>query len=406
MQLEYSTPVLISEASNGKATYWQGHIAHEGDKYFTYTSFWQDLADGGTSKVQESVPTEMVAKNVGRANELSLKDQAYFEMNSLVKKKKDKGNYELGAKKNEKARAMLALTHGKVAHRITFPCTEQPKFNGNRAMSDGNTMWSRMRIDFIPEVIAHLVGDADTVATPVPRTGQITMEMLLAMDDNVQSVVGKLNTLGYTCDGELLMPHIGKRETALQATNSAIKKFNPLTSPKLLYRIYDVVVDKPYPERYEICKQIVAASNNPQILLAPVRIVNDEEDIFTYHADNIANGWEGTILRLHEGGYKEGQRVVQLIKLKDFFEEEYQVIGVKENDRGKYKGTAKLVCVTDKGEEFSVLPMGTIAQKKHIFEHPETVLGTWWVVRFWNYTEKGIPQHAQGVCERDPQISG
>ena len=326
-------------------------------------------------------------------------NQAYFELNSTEKKQRDKGYNDEGVVAVDALPLpMLAKPFDQAGHRITYPCTLQHKYDGNRCLSDGKTAWSRKKIEFIPQVVAHLIGNGASQSD-----GQVTLFMLLG---DTNDCGGKLNTViggkTYIVDGELIMPH----GTNLQQTNSAIKKFDAKTSPKLIYRIYDVISDLSYPERYEICRQIVEQSNNPQIVLAPVVLAECEEDIFAFHETCKKQGWEGAIIRLHGEGYRIGQRVTQLIKLKDFVDAEFQVVRVEENERGKYNGTAKLICLTAEGKEFAALPIGTIEYKKELVAKASEVIGTFWTVRYQALTDEGKPTFARAINQRDASIQG
>jgi len=177
-------------------------------------------------------------------------------------------------------------------------------------------------------------------------------------------------------------------------------------SPKLLYRIYDIVApDLDYPARYEIVKKIVAASNHPQIILAPVSVVNNEDEMHPVHEEFVKEGWEGTMIRVHGHGYKAGQRHQQLLKLKDFLEEEFKVVGVVEG-KGKFKGAAIFVCENKNGLTFNCTPVGSMEQRQKYFEHPEQVINTWWTIRFQAYTKDDIPQFGRAINERDKDIQG
>ena len=435
-----SSAVLENTTSKGLQKYWQMHICQYGEVYYTYTTYWQTLANGDHSVIQTSALTEVVPKNVGRVNQTAPRDQAFFEMNSDVKKQKDKGYFEVGGKSDKLVLPMLAYPWDKVGHRFTFPLPANPKFDGNRAVSDGDKMWSRKGLEFGHNITAHLLGkplDAEAAAKSAKKKGRaMPSQLSIDMDEAVvASASPKLNTLGYLSDGEIIGPH----GWPLQKTSAALKAYDPETTPQLLYRIYDVVEEgMDYLERYEICRQIVEASNHPQIILAPLRILEDEEDMFAYHAECEEAGWEGIVVKnliervekkVKVGketrievtevkiGYSPGQRPGNaMAKVKSFIDEEFQVVGVDEMPNGKYKGGARLHFQApprqdekgnmQPGGVFKSLPMGTIPYKKELLARREELLGTWWTVRFSAYTELGIPTNNRAVCERIPEISG
>jgi DNA ligase-1 len=413
----FSTQILEAVTSKDGRKFWQGHVAHslDGSQWVTYTTYCQTLADaeapeadadwaqlqGKTiSRITVSAPTVIEGKNIGRSNETTPKDQALFEINSTFKKQMDKGYYPLGqaeARDNFLTLPMLAYPFSDKAHKVEFPLTLQPKYDGVRCLSDGTKMWSRKGKQFSPKIVAHFFGDSHDSES---KTGQVTLSDLLM--NVAASAQGALATMGYITDGELILPE----GYPLQDTVSAAKKFYPELSPKLLYRIYDVVApDLCYTERYKIVQEIVAKSNHPQIIAAPVHIINSEEEMHPVHEKYVAEGWEGTMIRLHGMGYKVGQRTHQLLKLKDFLEEEFLVVGVKEGT-GKFAGAAIFVCKTDEGKTFDTLPVGTMERRQYYFQNPDEVIGTHWTVRFQAWTKDRKPQFGRAINQRDEDVQG
>ena len=381
----YSTPLLQALTSTGKTKFWQGHVSTDGSKHYTYTTYCQNLgkvapvinsADDLTalegqsiSKITQSAYVTIVGKNIGRSNETTPEQQAIFEINSTFKTQKDKGYFELGQEPvRDNILPMLAYPLGDKIHTIDFPLTVQPKFDGVRCLTNGSKMWSRRGKDFDGKIIAHLLG---------VKCGD------------------------YIVDGELILPE----GYPLQDTVSACKKYRELSS-QLLYRIYDVVCeDLCYTERYEICKKIVNDTNNPQVVLAPAHTVEGHDEIYPLHETFVKEGWEGTMIRLHGQGYKVGQRTNQLLKLKDFLEEEFKVVNVIDG-KGKFEGAAIFLCETKEGKIFETSPVGTMEYRRDLFANRESLIGTYWTVRFQAYTKDKIPQFGRAINHREEEIQG
>lgn len=381
----YSTPLLQALTSTGKTKFWQGHVSTDGSKYFTYTTYCQNLGkvapiinsaedlialEGKSiSKITQSANVTIVGKNIGRSNETTPEQQAIFEINSTFKTQKDKGYFELGEEPvRDNVLPMLAYPLGDKIHTIEFPLTVQPKFDGVRCLTNGTKMWSRRGKDFDGQIIAHLLG---------------------------------VKCGNYIVDGELILPE----GYPLQDTVSACKKYRELSS-QLLYRIYDVICeDLCYTERYEICKKIVNDTNNPQVILAPAHTVEGHDEIYPHHEQFVKEGWEGTMIRLHGHGYKVGQRTNQLLKLKDFLEEEFKVVNVIDG-KGKFEGAAIFLCETNEGKIFETSPVGTMEYRRDLFQNRDNVIGTYWTVRFQAYTKDKIPQFGRAINQREEDIQG
>ncbi len=386
MNTIYSTPLLQASTSTGKVKFWQGHVCTDGADYFTYTTYCQTVGktiadiksaddlktNEGTSisKITQSAYVTIEGKNIGRSNETTPEQQAISEINSTFKTNKDKGYREIGeAEEKSFVLPMLAYPLGDKAHTIDFPLTVQPKFDGIRCLTDGENMWSRRGKLFDSKIVAHL-----------------------------NNVVCN----DFIVDGELILPE----GFPLQDTVSAAKKYRDNLSPKLLYRIYDIVApDLCYTERYKICKKIVKDTNNPQVILAPAHVIETQEEIYPLHEKFVGEGWEGTMIRLHGHGYKINQRTNQLLKLKDFLEEEFEVVNVIDG-KGKFVGAAIFLCKTPEGKIFETSPVGTMDYRKELYHKKEELIGTHWTVRFQAYTKDKIPQFGRAINQREADLQG
>lgn len=368
METIYSTPVLENKTSRGLAKFWQGHVVQDGDKFYTQTTYWQTAKDGTETAKQTSAPYEVVGKNIGKANETKPNDQAMAEMASTVKKQQDKGYHEIGGTTDILTLPMLAHVYGDRKHTLILPGSVQPKLDGCRCLSLNGKKWSRQGKEFIPEVVAHLM----------------------------------FNTDGHTIDGELLLP---AESGGFQDSMKAIKKFRPEASPKLEYHVYDLIdVNADFPTRYGmLCDLVQKAPAN--VKLVPTYTVGNEEEIFEHHARFTSAGFEGTMIRSHKGGYIIGQRNVQLLKHKDFMDDEFVVIDVLEGG-GKEKGCAIFVCETPAKTPFNVRPQGSAESRKKIFADRKNYIGQPLTVRFQNLSDDGVPRFPTGIAIRDKDLQG
>lgn len=240
-----------------------------------------------------------------------------------------------------------------------------------RALSDGKEMWSRKGKQMIPKIVEHLMFD----------------------------------TQGYILDGELIMPE----DCHFQDSMSAAKKYDPNLSPRLLFRVYDVIHDKIFSERFEILKSIV--ENAPSgVVLSETVLLHSDAELDEYHVAKEAEGWEGSIVRVNNEGYKINKRTNQLLKKKSFKDDEFEVIGV-ETGSGKFEGLGILVLKTKTGAIFRAVPEGTAEFRKSLYQNPEKVIGKMWTVKFIGYTKNDnpdlvVPHHATAIAERDYDLQG
>jgi DNA ligase-1 len=360
MKIVYQTPTLIDNKKH-----WVGQVLQDKKKYYTRTETWRILANGSESKHLLSEPFLIEGKNVGRSNETTPLDQAMLEIQRQATAKKDKGYVIPGEKSKILPLPMLAHKFGDRKHNITFPAYAQPKYNGMRMLYDGTRAWSRGGKFIIPEVIQHLAFDTD----------------------------------GYITDGELMLPEM----PILQETIKAAKKYRKGLSDRLVYVIYDLVLqDAEFKDRVMRMRSLHMknASANPQIIFAPSVKVHSESEIYKIHDEWIKMGFEGTMVRNAEGLYTINKRSHDLLKLKNFQDAEFVIVDVIDGG-GKDTGHAIFVCETSSGERFNCRPEGSMESRAMMFKNKKRYIGKWLTIRFAELTKDGVPQFPVGVVVRD-----
>jgi DNA ligase-1 len=369
------SPVLQSVTRTGKKKFWQAQIVYVDDFVFTNrnecadgafcvrTKYWQE-GPNGASLDQYSEPKVAWPTNVGRTNERNNEQQAYFELDALIKKQNDKGYFGEGVEKQLLPTPMLANKWHDKKHLIKFPVFVQPKLDGVRMLMQDGKCWSRMGKEFIPEVVKHIA----------------------------------MNTNGMILDGELILTG-----ATFQDTIRAVKKYRPEESPKLTYHVFDIIEDFSFWRRFEKLSRFIHVSS--AVKLVPTDWVPNEELMMGMHSSYIAQGYEGTIIRVINGKYQIGQRSSELLKLKDFDDAEFTIVGVEEGE-GRDSGAAIFVCITDQGNTFSVRPKGTIEGRQAIYITQDSFIGKPLTVRYQGFSEDGIPRFPVGLSVRDREIQG
>jgi DNA ligase-1 len=379
MQIEFETPVLQDETRTGKNKYWQGVVLRDGDRIFTASRFWQE-----GSAPQESAPTEIFGKNVGRSNETTPLEQARKDIQSDFDKKRKKGYDELGKPRavREFIKPMLAHRYDKYPEKMSWPCFVQPKLDGIRCLTDGVRFWTRNAEEFPAECVKHLQCD----------------------------------TGGRIVDGELMLPHAHPRVTddaideefvrenvseALQGrrysfnqTASACKKFDYVLTPRLRLNVYDIADPTlTYQGRLAAILELFSGAVPVNWLPVETKFVQSEEEAREWYGRFMEAGYEGAMLRSVSGCYEIDVRSYSLLKLKQMQDAEFKLKGIKEG-KGNDKGTAILECLTGKGKEFTVRPEGTHAERARILRDAEQILrdDPPVTVTFQEYTPDGKPR--------------
>jgi ATP-dependent DNA ligase len=130
------------------------------------------------------------------------------------------------------------------------------------------------------------------------------------------------------------------------------------------------------------------------------QLVHKKSEVKRYHDTFVEKGHEGVMIRDAKSTYEVGKRSNYLLKYKEFQTEEYEIVGAK-TGHGRDANAVVWVCKTKDGQEFTVRPEGTIAQREEHYKNHKKYLGKMLTVRFQNLTALGVPRFPVGVCIRD-----
>ena len=188
-------------------------------------------------------------------------------------------------------------------------------------------------------------------------------------------------------------------------TTSAVNTIKG-TADGFVWHVFDLVnfdtVHLPYSQRYTLLKLRVKALNDPAIKVVPFVWLSTAEEVEAFDEQNLAAGYEGTILRNPRAAYKEGKpgkRVQELMRIKHFTDAEAVVLEVVEgrtnlneavvNELGRSERSShaenqvpnglvgSLTCRDIvSGLEITVSPgeMGH-AERLHYFDNPHLIVG-------------------------------
>jgi len=321
--------------------------------YRTYTEGAELIQETGVldGKMVEN-RVECKPKNVGKSNETTGEEQAIAEMNARLKKKLKEGYYE----DLEKAKAtklllpMLAKSYDKEAKKVIFPCYAQPKLDGMRALVDRNKMTSRKGVEIE------------------------TMDHILTVTSSVADCI---------LDGELYAHGL-----SFQENMKLIKKYRLGESEKVIYHVYDCVLpDVPFFERYKfLCDSVQGLSC---INVVETTVINNEKELMEYHAENISKGYEGTMVRWGEDGYKIDGRSSNLLKYKDFKDEVFEVIDIVPSERRPEQG---IVVLKSGVHTFKATPKMSNSEKEDLLNNKDNYIGEKAEIRFFELTDGGLPR--------------
>jgi DNA ligase-1 len=273
---------------------------------------------------------------------------------------------------------MLAQEYGKRRDKVDFskPAFVQSKLDGIRCLAKKGqgrvTLWSRMGkpIETMPHIVSALEG---------------------LMED------------GETWDGELYIHGV-----PFQTISSWIKRLQD-DSARVQYHVYDAVAEGDFWDRFlpvheRIVNEELVCPDCPTIFAVSAWPVDSHDDLKANHDAYVKDGYEGAMLRHGGCPYEPGRRSPYLVKVKEFMEEEFEVVDVVQG-RGKFEGLGILRCVTAEGVTFDATPVGTDLQRRWYFEHRDEVIGKRACIRFfeWTTSDPPVPRFpvAKGLREID-----
>lgn len=297
-------------------------------------------------------------KNVGRSNATTAEEQAIKELEAKVVDKLKTGYFvtieeaeKLGGK--DFLLPMLAQDAKKMLNKIIFPCWVQPKLDGMRGLNNGE--------------FSSRTGKAITTLDhiKIPSRGDLIL------------------------DGELYAHGL-----SFQENMKIIKKYRKGETEKVKYHVYDCVLpDVPFAERSLLLLRLFG--DNEEVELVESFYISNMEELLAAHKEFIAQGYEGTMIRHTEIGYQVNKRSSQLLKYKDFLDEAYKVIDVTPSEKRPEHGV--LVCQNDKGDTFQTGMKFSHKEREEILIHKEKYIGQMAEVRFFEFTDGGIPRFPVAV---------
>lgn len=353
---------LFKKASNGKLQFWS--LVVEGNGGYE-TAFYYSRRGYIGGKVTESKSTIIrVGKNIGKANETTPYTQAMLDAQSKWKKKLDKGYFQTieDAAINLVIRPMLAQVFDKAKHHITYPAGVMRKLDGTRGLGNKTSLTSRTGKEY-------------------PHLAHIRKELSMLLSE------------GVYIDGELYSHTIPFQEIVGLVMRQTLKPGDEERLLEIKLRAYDYFdinnLDMPFMERYKKLSELVFKCK--YIELVDLWIIDDESEIDGYHDKFVKEGYEGAMIRNLNSPYELNKRSKHLQKVKKFMDDEFEVVGYKEG-KGNDSGTVVWRCKTINGKEFDVKPGGSRESRSRYFIQAEKYMGKMLTVKFFSYTDDGIPR--------------
>lgn len=297
--------------------------------------------------------SQCVAKNIGKANQTSPEEQAIAEAQAKLTKKLGEGYYETPeeAESGTLVLPMLAKDFKKEESKVRYPCFVQPKIDGMRCLKEGSKMISRKN-------------------KPIETMNHIAQE---------------LQDVPISLDGELYA------DESFQRNMELIKKYRPGESEEVKYHVYDLVdTELSFGQRYEKLKELIHNHQPHNIVLVPTFEINSKEELLKYHKKFLAEGYEGTMVRLNSGGYDVNKRSSNLLKYKDFQDLVCTIVDVEPSEKRPDQGV--FICALKDGRTFGCGMKFSHAERAEMLQNKSEYIGQVAEIRFFEYTDDGLPR--------------
>ena len=392
---------LITKDSKGKIRVVEISYQWE-DEYKGFVIRRTTYQYGGKRTVQ---PEIVISK--GKAKR-TVSEQAQLEYNSHIKKYKDKGYKQLIKsidKYTKEELDKILPEHLTGSDGIIKPMLAKQADSVASSVFNRQYMGSR-KINGVRCLIMLIDGQITTrsrgaIDYDFPLHHIIQHPKLIKFFENHPDII---------LDGEIY--HFGmplSRISGLCRTQSTIEE-----SEVLEYYLYDIAdTTKPFSERYEMLQDIgdeLGLSFNPirewnkddlKIQLVPHIEMTGWSEIKRYHDKYVSEGWEGLVIRRVDSVYKPGSRTNDWLKIKEYHEAEYPIVGLSE---GLREEDMCFILETPEGKQFNCKPMGDRELKQWYRDHIDELIGKLLTIKYFemsNASGSPVPQQPCGIAIRD-----
>jgi ATP-dependent DNA ligase len=238
-----------------------------------------------------------------------------------------------------------------------YPVFVQPKFNGERVVwhRKSKTLWTRGR----------------QLVTMLPHLTEF------------------LTKYKYpSLDGELLADGL-----SLQEIHSIVSR--RVNNHPRAREIYIMGYDLPNLEQQQ-CDRLNTLMKFPQkkrIRISPLWSANSDAEVDALHAEAVAQGYEGVVVRTWFGKYRPGCRSPDLLKYKIEKDDYFLITGFSLTNK-----QFPLLSLASNGGTFrAVVQADHPEQRRIVAEESNRLIGTWAKVAYMDTTLSGLPQHARIV---------
>lgn len=330
--------------------------------------------------------TTVEGKNVGRSNETTPEQQAISEIESQYEKKLAQGGYHKNIKDVDTVKFFKPML--------------ADKFDVKYLPADNSKIFSQPKLDGM-RCIATKEGLFSRQGKPILSVPHVVEELAPLFKENPDLIL----------DGELYSHDLNEDFNQIM---HLVKKLKPSadhfaeTKEKIQYHVYDMPsspngfggrtmdligtldsLDVEKPESIVFVKTIlVSPSGGPNDILA---------ELNEHNSSYLEDGYEGMIVRV-DGKHYENKRSRQLLKRKEFKDEEFTVVSITEGTGNRSGMAGRVTYLTNDGKQFDTNITGGFEYYKELLREADEYVGGQGTVKFFEYTPDGIPRFGVTVA--------
>ncbi len=359
MQTYQTYPTLYKRTSSGKVQIWFMEV--HGDSYRS-TSGQQD------GKKTTTEWTVAKAKNVGRANETTPEQQAIAEVEAEYEKKLARDYHKTADTVDQAMRfkPMLATKWKDRKDKVSGQIHMQPKLDGVRCIANKDGLWTRE-------------------GKPIYGAPHIHEQLQVLFQRTPDLII----------DGELYNHDL---KDDFNKIVSCVKKQKPTdedlqtSKENIQYWVYDLPSHAAdFSERTKVLQNMIDVeleADNDIVITTTLETFHDKVDEIA--AMWLEAGFEGAMVRT--AGAYENKRSNNLIKWKEFQDEEFSIVDIQEGDGNRSGMAARVVMRLSDERTFSAGLIGNVEYCKELLRNRDEVIGKKGTVVFQNYTPDGVPR--------------
>lgn len=343
-------PILYKRSVQNKISTWQ--VIVENNTFYTISGYIDGL------KVQ-SQPTECEPKNNGKKNSTTADEQAMAEAQAMHRKRIELGSFENinDIDKPVYFSPMLAQEYSKVKPNV--PLFSDEKLDGVRCIIKADGMWSRN-------------------GKPIVSAPHIFNSLKFLFDSNEDLIL----------DGEL---YADKSKADFNTIISCVRKSKPndfdlmVSEEYIQYHIYDCPSHNDVFSKRKKYLHSLPLPNNCIVLNSILCYTHEEID--SLYKTYLEKGYEGQMLRTDS--LYENKRSKNLIKRKEFHDDEFVIIDVIEGLGNMKNKVGKFRFKTKENVEFDASVNATWEESEKLWKNRHSLIGQKATVKYFEITTDG-----------------